>query len=80
MPEEPEEDPIDPSQVVLPEALHQALVDAAGNHSVSDLRRCLEQLEPRDEPSRQLARRLREFGDRYDMGGVASLLQETSHQ
>ena len=65
---------------MIPEALHRALVNAVGNHSVSELRKCFDELEALEGPGGQLARELRTFGDRYDMAGIAKVLQKTPHE
>ncbi|OGG44213.1 MAG: hypothetical protein A3F84_09440 [Candidatus Handelsmanbacteria bacterium RIFCSPLOWO2_12_FULL_64_10] len=63
-------------RVELPEALGERLRRAAALYHVTELRRCLREVEALGPPGQRLAARLRERAEAYDMEGALRLLED----
>ena len=61
--------------LVLPEALHQSLSEAAQIHNLSQLHRELDRLEVLGESERRLAKHLRQLAQDFDIEAVRRLLE-----
>jgi CheY-like chemotaxis protein len=68
--------PVPEGRIELPEALTERLRQAAALYHVTELRRCLREVEALDPPAQRLAARLRERVEAYDMEGVLRLLED----
>ncbi len=79
-PADPEEPVVDQTEVVLPEPLYRSLKEAVEGHSVTDLKKCLDELEDLDGAGRQLAARLRRLSQQYDMEAISTTLNEIRHE
>ncbi len=77
---EPEEPTVDPGDLVLPEPLYRSLKEAVEGHSVTELRKCLDELEALDGAERQLAVHLRRLSQQYDMEAILTTLSEVRHE
>jgi signal transduction histidine kinase/DNA-binding response OmpR family regulator len=75
-PEQPPEAPapIDYTRVKLPPDLHQRLRTAAEVYSVTELKRCLNEMDRLGAPEQQLSARLRELARLYDMEAILNIL------
>ena len=63
------------SQAALPHDLQQALLEAVSNHSITELRACLDRLETLGSDERALATHLRGLALKYDMTSVRAVLE-----
>lgn len=64
---------------VLPESLRDSIVDAARRQNITDLKRCISELETMGETERIFAAKLRKLCGTYDMNAVLTALDETKH-
>jgi hypothetical protein len=62
--------------IELPEALAEKLVFAVHSHSVTELERCLDEVESSGLQGQSLAMHLRDMAQRYDMKGIKAALVE----
>lgn len=70
---------VDVHDVVIDEAVWQNLMQAAHDHSITDLRKQLDVLEQSGEAERQMAEQLRVLAQNFDMAGVMKVLETIRH-
>ena len=69
-------EPVDWSSIELPQALYDALFEAAQTHNITDLRQQLTRLEGLGDAGQSLAAHLRVLAQRYEMDAIRSALEE----
>jgi CheY-like chemotaxis protein len=68
------------SGIVLPEALFRRCLRAARLHNLTELKRCVNEMETLGESGRRLGEYLRSLSQRYDIEGVLTILNGIGHE
>jgi K+-sensing histidine kinase KdpD len=66
-------------RIRLPAELQQGLQEALSTHSMSDLRKAIDEVEVLDAEGRRLASQLRDLSQRFDLAAIAALLKEVAN-
>lgn len=66
--------------MVLPDSLLARLKEAAEIHSITELKKCLDEVQALGAEGRRLAAHLRELNQRFDMEGILTILGDIRHE
>ena len=75
-----EREAFDWTELTLPAELHRELLEAAELYSVTELERCLSELEDLDEGGEKLAGHLRDLRRKHDIESIVEIIREIKHE
>ena len=73
----PSQDSVELTKAALPQALRDRLLTAASQYRITELRRCIEEIDRLPPESASLSNALRRCLRRYDMDGIAAAISRT---